>query len=224
MRPRALVCQGRLSAVQGAPLAHELGRHKHRPILLTCGRGQVEHTMVGLDAVPPDDVSQPGPGYTALRPEGLMTMTTTYSGPVRLILVDGACISGMASLSTNQRGGLNGWGGTFRPDEGKLRSPSRGLRPVPHTPAGKRRRALALDQRCSRGRSAPSARLCSGPGTGPRRRERGAHASVQQRPHRRRQHQDQTDRPSNARTSGLHPAPPPHPPRVTARTLRHHRM
>jgi hypothetical protein len=46
-----------------------------------------------------------------------MTMTTTYAGPARLILVDGACISGMASLSTNQRGGLNGWGGTFRPDE-----------------------------------------------------------------------------------------------------------
>jgi hypothetical protein len=44
-------------------------------------------------------------------------MTTTYSGPARLILVDGACISGMASLSTNQRGGLDGWGGTFRPDE-----------------------------------------------------------------------------------------------------------
>ena len=44
-------------------------------------------------------------------------MTTTYSGPARLILVDGACISGMASLNTNQRGGLNGWGGTFRPDE-----------------------------------------------------------------------------------------------------------
>jgi hypothetical protein len=46
-----------------------------------------------------------------------MTMTTTYSGPARLILVDGACISGMASLSSNQRGGLNGWGATFRPDE-----------------------------------------------------------------------------------------------------------
>jgi hypothetical protein len=46
-----------------------------------------------------------------------MTMTTTYSGPARLILADGACISGMASLTTNQRGGLNGWGGTFRPDE-----------------------------------------------------------------------------------------------------------
>jgi hypothetical protein len=46
-----------------------------------------------------------------------VTMTTTYSGPARLILVDGACISGMASLSTNQRGGLDGWGGTFRPDE-----------------------------------------------------------------------------------------------------------
>jgi hypothetical protein len=44
-------------------------------------------------------------------------MTTTYSGPARLILADGACISGMASLSTNQRGGLDGWGGTFRPDE-----------------------------------------------------------------------------------------------------------
>jgi len=44
-------------------------------------------------------------------------MTTTYSGPARLILVDSACISGMASLSTNHRGGLNGWSGTFRPDE-----------------------------------------------------------------------------------------------------------
>ena len=44
-------------------------------------------------------------------------MTTTYSGPARLILVDGAGISGMASLSTNRRGELNGWAGTFRPDE-----------------------------------------------------------------------------------------------------------
>jgi hypothetical protein len=42
---------------------------------------------------------------------------TTYSGPARLILVDGACIAGMASLNTNQRGGLDGWSGTFRPDE-----------------------------------------------------------------------------------------------------------
>ena len=56
-------------------------------------------------------------------------MTTTYSGPARLILVDGACISGMASLSTNQRGGLNGWGGTFRPDEitADLRNAGEGL-------------------------------------------------------------------------------------------------
>jgi hypothetical protein len=45
-----------------------------------------------------------------------MTMTIGYSGTARLILVDGAYISGMASLSANQRGGLNGWGGTFRPD------------------------------------------------------------------------------------------------------------
>lgn len=44
-------------------------------------------------------------------------MTTSYSGPARLILADGACISGMASLKSNQRGGLNGWSGTFRPDE-----------------------------------------------------------------------------------------------------------
>ena len=58
-----------------------------------------------------------------------MTMTTTYSGPARLILVDGASISGMASLSTNQRGGLNGWGGTFRPDEitTDLRNADQGL-------------------------------------------------------------------------------------------------
>ena len=42
---------------------------------------------------------------------------TTYSGPARLILGDGAFVTGMASLSTNQRGGLDGWGGTFRPDQ-----------------------------------------------------------------------------------------------------------
>ena len=42
---------------------------------------------------------------------------TTYSGPARLILADGAFVAGMASLSTNQRGRLDGWGGTFRPDQ-----------------------------------------------------------------------------------------------------------
>jgi hypothetical protein len=42
---------------------------------------------------------------------------TTYSGPARLILVGGSQVSGMASLSTNQRGGIEGWGGTFRPDQ-----------------------------------------------------------------------------------------------------------
>jgi hypothetical protein len=41
----------------------------------------------------------------------------TYSGPARLTLVDGSQMSGMASLSTNQRGGIEGWGGTFRPDQ-----------------------------------------------------------------------------------------------------------
>jgi hypothetical protein len=44
-------------------------------------------------------------------------MTTNYSGPARLILIGGACIAGMASVNTNQRGGIDGWGGTFRPDE-----------------------------------------------------------------------------------------------------------
>ncbi|AGZ45076.1 hypothetical protein [Actinoplanes friuliensis] len=42
---------------------------------------------------------------------------TTYSGPARLTLVDGKRVSGMASLSTNNRGGVEGWGGTFRPDQ-----------------------------------------------------------------------------------------------------------
>jgi len=62
-------------------------------------------------------------------------MTTTYSrparysGPAKLILVGGAGISGMASLSTNRRGELNGWGGTFRPDEitTDLRNATEGL-------------------------------------------------------------------------------------------------
>ncbi|MFI5493704.1 hypothetical protein [Actinoplanes sp. NPDC051859] len=34
-----------------------------------------------------------------------------------MILADGARVSGMASLNVNQRGGINGWGGNFRPDE-----------------------------------------------------------------------------------------------------------
>ncbi len=42
---------------------------------------------------------------------------TTYSGPARLVLADGAFLTGMASLSINQRGGLHSWGGTFRPDQ-----------------------------------------------------------------------------------------------------------
>jgi hypothetical protein len=66
-------------------------------------------------------------------------MTTTYSGPAKLVLVDGACISGMASLSTNQRGGLNGWGGTFRPDQitTDLRNAAEGLQlELPYDRAG----------------------------------------------------------------------------------------
>ena len=54
---------------------------------------------------------------------------TTYSGPARLILDDGSWVAGMASLRTDQRGGLDGWGGTFRPDQGgaELRDASDGL-------------------------------------------------------------------------------------------------
>ena len=66
-------------------------------------------------------------------------MTTTYSGPARLILVDGAGISGMASLSTSRRGDLNGWRGTFRPDEitPDLRNAAEGLQlELPHDQVG----------------------------------------------------------------------------------------
>lgn len=57
-----------------------------------------------------------------------MTMAT-YSGPATLILVDGARVAGMASLGTNNRGDLNGWSGTFRPDHvsADLRDASDGL-------------------------------------------------------------------------------------------------
>jgi hypothetical protein len=49
---------------------------------------------------------------------------TTYSGPARLILADDEYIVGMASLTTHQRGGLDGWGGTFRPDQVSTDLPS----------------------------------------------------------------------------------------------------
>jgi hypothetical protein len=54
---------------------------------------------------------------------------TTYSGPATLILVDGARVTGMASLGTNNRGNLNGWSGTFRPNHvsTELRNASDGL-------------------------------------------------------------------------------------------------
>jgi hypothetical protein len=41
---------------------------------------------------------------------------TTYSGPATLVLADGARVAGMASLRTNDRGDLDGWSGSFRPD------------------------------------------------------------------------------------------------------------
>jgi len=54
---------------------------------------------------------------------------TTYSGPATLVLVDGARVSGVASLRTDDRGNLPGWSGSFRPDRGgdDLRNASDGL-------------------------------------------------------------------------------------------------
>jgi len=59
----------------------------------------------------------------------LFMIVTTYSGPATLILADGARVAGMASLATNHRGDLNGWSGTFRPNEAStdVRKPSGGL-------------------------------------------------------------------------------------------------
>jgi hypothetical protein len=56
-------------------------------------------------------------------------MTTTYSGPARLILDDGTRVVGMASLSTTQHWGIDGWAGKFRPDRAseELRNAADGL-------------------------------------------------------------------------------------------------
>ena len=51
---------------------------------------------------------------------------TTYSGPARLILGDGTCVAGMASLSTNRNKGIEGWGGKFRPDQAGAEVPETG--------------------------------------------------------------------------------------------------
>jgi hypothetical protein len=54
---------------------------------------------------------------------------TAYSGPATLILADGVRVTGMASLGSNNRGDLNGWSGTFRPDQAStdLRNATDGL-------------------------------------------------------------------------------------------------
>jgi hypothetical protein len=64
---------------------------------------------------------------------------TTYSGPATLIHADGARVAGMASLATNRRGDLNGWSGTFRPNEAStdVRTVSGGLQlELPHEQIG----------------------------------------------------------------------------------------
>lgn len=74
----------------------------------------------------PDYPLQPVP--VPAEPLRFISMTT-YSGPATLILVDGARVDGMASLRTNDRGDLNGWSGSFRPDQVStdLRNASDGL-------------------------------------------------------------------------------------------------
>jgi hypothetical protein len=57
-------------------------------------------------------------------------MTATYSGQARLILEDGTRVAGVVSLSATNRGGIDGWGGKFRPDHASdaLRGATGGLR------------------------------------------------------------------------------------------------
>jgi len=84
-------------------------------VLVEAGIGRrTDHPRVGRNAA------------EARLPLGTMT---TYSGPARLTLAGGAQVSGMASLSTNQRGGIAGWGGTFRPDQtsADIHNPGEGL-------------------------------------------------------------------------------------------------
>lgn len=63
---------------------------------------------------------------------------TTYSGPATLILANGARVTGMASLGTNNRGNLNGWSGTFRPNEvnAEVRSATDGQIELPYEQIG----------------------------------------------------------------------------------------
>nr|WP_255345487.1 ISL3 family transposase [Streptomyces chartreusis] len=89
-----------------------------------------------------------------------------------------------------------------------------GFRPAPLPSRRQCRRAHALGSPGPRCRPASPACFHPRSGTRPRGRGRSAHASVQQRPHRGCQHQDQTDRVPDARTSRIRSPPPPHSPRI----------
>ena len=54
---------------------------------------------------------------TRLHIPASVNCVNTYSGPARLILVDGTRVPGTASLKLNPHGRTPGWGGTFRPDQ-----------------------------------------------------------------------------------------------------------
>lgn len=75
----------------------------------------------------------------------------------------------------------------------------------------------------ARGLTAPLALLRERPRTRPRRHRRRTHPPVPQRPHRGRQHANQTDHEADAWPSRIPPAPPPHPPPVNT-TQRYHRL
>ena len=63
------------------------------------------------------------------------------------------------------------------------------------------------------------ARLHPRPGPGQAGRHRRRHPAVSQRPDRRREHQDQDDQAADVRPRRIHPAAPPHPARLTPRTV-----
>ena len=68
-------------------------------------------------------------------------------------------------------------------------------------------------------RTPASARLHPRPGPGQAGRHRRRHPAVSQRPDRRREHQDQDDQAADVWPRRIHPAAPPHPARLTPRTV-----
>ena len=105
------------------------------------------------------------------------------------------------------------------PRDDRADQPDQLLRPDARPVPGKRGRTPAADHPRPRGRPAPPALLHQGPGPRHPGRHGGTHPAVPQRPHRGSQHQDQNDQKTDVRTRRLRTATPPHPPRLTPRTV-----